>query len=56
MEPKGSLGHFPFLLLFMCDAEFGLFIDDPAVFAAEDVEVHGRRIAAEFFAVAYCPF
>jgi hypothetical protein len=44
------------LVLLAVDAQLDLAVDDPAVFAAEDVEVHGRRVAAQLSSTADRPF
>lgn len=44
------------LVLLAVDAQLDLAVDDPAVLAAEEVEVHGRRVAAQFSSTADRPF
>ena len=44
------------LVLLAVDAQLDLAVDDPAVLAAEEVEVHGRRVAAQFPTTADRPF
>jgi Zn ribbon nucleic-acid-binding protein len=44
------------LVLLAVYAQLDLTADDPAVLAAEDIGVYGRRIAAQFLPAANCPF
>jgi hypothetical protein len=50
-----SIKTAPRLVLLAIYAQLDLTGDDPAILAAKEVEIHGRRVATQFLSTANCP-
>jgi hypothetical protein len=50
-----SIKTAPRLVLLAIYAQLDLTVDDPAILAAKEVELHGRRVATQFLSTANYP-